>query len=748
MRVLILALAVSTAAYASTIGGSSELNPVHTHPHHQTDDSVQQVIVKLRSSSAASGLVARVHLTMRESRQIVDHLHVIRVEPAAADESIAATIERLKADPDVEYAVPDERRYPHAVPNDPLYATTGQWYLQADPATPAAVNAQAAWDLTTGDPNLVIADLDTGVRFDHPDLPTAGGRLLPGYDFVGNSGVANDGGGRDADASDPGDWINSSDTGSSQFKSCDVQISSWHGTRVAGILGALTNNSRGGAGISWQSKILPVRVLGKCGGYDSDILAGMLWAAGLPVSGVPANTNPARIINMSLGSPKACVQSYSDVLNQLTAMGVLVVVSAGNEGAAVDSPANCPGVAAIAGIRHAGTKVGFSDLGPEVAVSAPAGNCVNTVSGPCVFSIQTTTNSGATAPVANDDAYTGSTITTDDQPKGPNLGTSFSAPIVSGIAGLMLSVNSNLNTCQLISRLKEGSVPFPQTSLGEATQPPVCHVPSGSSSDTQSLECICTLDGKTCGAGMANAFGAVKAALRPIAAVAVTQGPSVTLNAQNSAAAAGHSISSYQWASVGKQDVALSNATGATATATAPSCGFGTVRLTVTDDAGRVDTADVVLSPTSAMSPAPANATDRACSVTAPAPVVAVCPGAASVAVGSGPQTFAASVANTTDDSVTWEVSGVVGGDARVGTITSTGVYTPPAQVNGNTQVVIEAVLNSDRKVEGTTTVKLTSPNGTGSSGGGAIDLWTLLAQTFALGTALIARRSGCYARR
>jgi serine protease len=743
MRVLILALAVSAAAYASTIGGSSELNPVRTHPHHQTDDSVQQVIVKLRSSTAASSLVARVHLTMRESRQIVDRMHVIRVEPASANESIAATIERLQADPDVEYAVPDERRYIHAVPNDPLYATTGQWYLQADPATPAAVNAQAAWDLTTGDPNLVIADLDTGVRFDHPDLPAAGGRMLPGYDFVGNAAVANDGGGRDADASDPGDWINSSDTGASQFKSCDVQISSWHGTRVAGILGALTNNSRGVAGINWESRILPIRVLGKCGGFDSDILAGMMWAAGMPVSGVPANTNPARIINMSLGSTTACTQSYADVIKQLTAMGVLVVVSAGNEGGTVDSPANCPGVAAVAGIRHAGTKVGFSSLGPEVTVSAPAGNCINTVSGPCVYSIQTTTNSGTMTPVANDDAYTGSTITTDDEPKGPNLGTSFSAPIVSGIAGLMLSVNSNLNTCQLVARLKEGALPFPQTSVGEPTQPPVCHVPAGSS-DMQALECICTLDGKTCGAGMANALGAVKAALRPIAAVAVSEGQTVTMNAQNSAAATGHSISTYQWASVGKQDIALANATSATATATAPACGLGTVRLTVTDEVGRVDTADVVLSPTSATSLAPANATDRACSVTAPVPVVAVCPGSASVAAGSGSQTFTVSVANSTDDSVTWDVSGVVGGDARVGTISSTGVYTPPAQVNGNTQVVIEAVLNSDRKVEGTTTVKLTSPNGTGSSGGGgATDIWTLLAQMLALGMALLARRSG-----
>ena len=157
-------------------------------------------------------------------------------------------------------------------------------------------------------------------------------------------------------------------------------------------------------------------------------------------------------------------------------------------------------------------------------------------------------------------------------------------------------------------------MPFPQTSLGEATQPPVCHVPS-ISSDMQALECICTLDGKTCGAGMANAFGAVEAALRPIAAVAVTQGPTVTLNAQNSAAATGHDISSYQWTSVGHQAVTFSNASGGTATATAPSCGFGTDRLTVTDDAGRVDTADVMLSPTSAMSLATTNATDRACSV-------------------------------------------------------------------------------------------------------------------------------------
>ncbi len=765
MRVFICALALSAAAYASAIGGSSELNPVRTHPHRHSEDSVQQIIVKLRSTSAATAeasaaqvlsahvrianLAARSGLGLRRYRQILGRIHVIQVEPASANDSVAATIERLKADSDVEYAVPDERRYIHAVPNDPLYSTGGQWYEQADPATPAAVNAQGAWDLTTGDPNLVIADLDTGVRSDHPDLLAVanGGRLLPGYDFIGNSTVANDGSGRDADASDPGDWINSTDTGSSQFEKCPVQISSWHGTRVAGILGALTNNSRGVAGMTWQAKILPVRVLGKCGGFDSDIIAGMLWAAGLPVSGVAANTNPARIINMSLGATTACPQSYSDAIAQLTALGVLVVVSAGNEGGSVDSPGNCPGVVTVAGIRHAGTKVGFSSLGPEVTLSAPAGNCINTISGPCVYSIQTTTNSGTTTPVANDDAYTGGTITTDDQPKGPNLGTSFSAPIVSGIAGLMVAANGNLNTCQLIARLKEGSQPFPQISLGEATQPPACHVPAGSS-DVQALECICTLDGQTCGAGMANALGAVKAALRPIAAVtvpaSVSAGQPVALSAQDSAAANGHAIGTYQWASVGKQTVAIQNATSAAATVTAPSCGYATVQVAVTDEVGRVDTANVVLSPTSAVSEAPTSAIAKSCSVAAPEVLMAVCPGSGSVPAGTGSQAFTATVANTMDDSVTWEVNGIAGGNPSVGTISSAGVYTAPATVASSTQVEIEAVLNADQAVVSKTNLNVTAPSNS-PGGGGTLDLLTLIGEALALGVALISRR---YARR
>ena len=130
------------------------------------------------------------------------------------------------------------------------------------------------------------------------------------------------------------------------------------------MIGALTNNSAGVAGLNWNSFILPVRVLGKCGGVDSDILAGMRWAAGLHVAGVADNPTPARILN---AEPRqldgACEPSYRDVIQELTARKVLVVISAGNEGTVVSSPGNCPGVAAVAAIRHAGSKVGFSNLG-------------------------------------------------------------------------------------------------------------------------------------------------------------------------------------------------------------------------------------------------------------------------------------------------------------------------------------------------------------------------------------------------
>ena len=166
------------------------------------------------------------------------------------------------------------------------------------------------------------------------------------------------------------------------------------------MIAALTNNGLGMASVGRNVRVLPVRALGKCFGYDSDIIAGMRWAAGLTVPGVPANSTPARVINLSLGADGPCTAAYQAVVNELVAAGTMIVAAAGNSaGHAVGAPANCVGVIAVAGLRHAGTKVGFSDLGPEIAISAPAGNCVNMTAGsPCLYPILTTSNSGATVP--------------------------------------------------------------------------------------------------------------------------------------------------------------------------------------------------------------------------------------------------------------------------------------------------------------------------------------------------------------
>jgi serine protease len=574
------------------------------------DTVPERFIVKLRMAPATGSpqqveAIAR-HAGLRviSARHIFGGMHVLQVAPGGG--SAAQTLARLRADPQVQYAEPDQRRHALSTPDDPLFA--GQWYMQD--TQPAAVDAVDAWNVTTGNQGVVIAALDTGVRFDHPDLRNASGnRLLPGYDMIGGTGdsgilTANDGDGRDPDASDPGDWISVADTKTALFKSCTVANSSWHGTRVAGILGAISNNGAGIAGMTQSGWVLPVRVLGKCGGYDSDIIAGMAWAAGLTVDGVPSNPYPARILNLSLGAVGACPASYQQVVDQLVTLGVLIVVSAGNEGGPVDAPANCAGVAAIAGLRQIGTKVGYSSLGPEIALGAPAGNCVNTGAGqPCLFSIATTTNTGTTVPVAS--TYTDETNF--------NIGTSFSAPIVSGIAGLMLAVNGNLTAGQLIARLQLGATaPFPVN-----PSVPMCHTPADSS-DLQTTECSCTTD--VCGAGMANANGAVLQALRPIAAVSlpavVSASTSVALDASGSAAACGATVVSYHWAvdqASGSFPVIV-NPDAAHASVVAPKgAGIYMLSLTVTDDAGRTDTAPVIVTSSTASSAAPANAGDSAC---------------------------------------------------------------------------------------------------------------------------------------
>lgn len=528
----------------------------------------------------ARRLAEQAGLGVRGARELGPGTVVLGLGQTLSGEPLASALAALRADPAVEFAEVDRRRYARAVPNDPLYAT--QWYLQG--VEPSATNFEAAWDTTTGSADTVIAVIDTGIRFDHPDLA---GRVLPGYDFVSEESptsfaTANDGDGWDSDASDPGDWMSSADLQSSAFADCSLvfaEPSSWHGTRVAAMTSAATGNATGVAGGTWTGNVLPVRVLGKCGGYDSDIVAGMRWAAGLPVAGVPANPNPARILNLSLGGSGSCASVYTNAIAEITAAGVLVVASAGNDSGPVESPANCPGVLAVGGLRHVGTKVGYSSLGPEVSVSAPAGNCPST---PllCEYSLVTATNAGPTVPAAS--TYT------DDTNENSNIGTSFSAPIVSATAALMHAVNSELTPAEFIERIQSGARPFPAPQAGLPTCP---------SLDSATGQCNCTTS--TCGAGIADAPGAVSEALRPLARIVKPAGSgagqNVALDGSSSAAARNRTISSYAWTGVSGNPAFVGGTAGPTATVAVPSSGQVTVRLQVTDDAGRTDAREVTL---------------------------------------------------------------------------------------------------------------------------------------------------------
>jgi serine protease len=581
-----------------------------------------RVIVKYRADSAllrsqalsaapaaagrAERLGQRVGLALRSGAGVSERSHVV-IASGIGPQQLA---QRLALEPDVEYAVVDQRRRATGVtPNDPLYLpdpvpaagpAVGQWYLKAPDATfRSAIDAPAAWAVTTGSPDIVVAVLDTGVRFDHEDLKRVadGGNLLPGYDMVSETLTAADGDGRDPDPSDPGDGVTQAelDVVGSPLYHCEPAPtrSSWHGTQVSGLIAALTDNAIGMASVGRNVRVLPVRVLGKCGGYDSDIAAAMRWAAGLPVDGMPANPNPARVINLSLGGDGACSAVYRDAVDAVGAVGTLVVASAGNTaGHGVNAPANCAGVVGVAALRHVGTKVGFSDLGPEIALGAPGGNCVN-LAGSCLYPLLTTANSGVLAPVPHS---AGGSVYTDGS--NASLGTSFAAPLAAGTAALMLSVQPRLTPAELRDTMRATARPFPTTGSDAST--PQCTAPrfDANGAPVDQLECYCTT--ATCGAGMLDTGAAVRAAVVVQARIEVTPaapqaGTPVTLDAGLSLVGTGNAITTYHWTLLDGGGIVTGfdgSADAPTVALTASAAGAVRVQLSVTDAGGRVSSVE------------------------------------------------------------------------------------------------------------------------------------------------------------
>jgi len=391
----------------------------------------------LMTMSAAHTTVNRAGVQMSRQRATAFGAHVMKLDRSLGLASAQRLAREIAAsDASVEYAEPDLVLTRQLVPNDASYLA--QWnYYEAT----AGLNLPLAWDKSTGR-GVVVAVVDTGVR-PHADLAA---NTVAGYDFISTAAVGNDGGGRDSDASDPGDAVVAGECASGSAASS----SSWHGTHVAGTIAAVSNNGSGVAGVAHGAKVLPVRVLGKCGGYSSDIADGIVWAAGGTVSGVAANANPARVINLSLGGSGSCSTTMQNAINTARGRGTVVVVAAGNSNtnASTATPANCAGVVAVAAVGRTGARAYYSNYGSNVDVAAPGGDMRSgTANG-----ILSTLNSGSSAPGADNYAY--------------YQGTSMATPHVAGVAALMLAVKPTLTPDQVESLLKSSARAFPVACSG------------------------------------------------------------------------------------------------------------------------------------------------------------------------------------------------------------------------------------------------------------------------------------------
>ena len=364
--------------------------------------SPSALTTSLRTAARAVPAKAGKALGLNSVRRLALGPELVRAD-RALDRAEAETLMRqLAADPNVQSVEVDQILHATLTPNDTRLSE--QW---AFGTTNAGLNIRPAWDKATGS-GTVVAVIDTGIT-SHADLNA---NILAGYDFISDATTARDGNGRDSNAADEGDWYAANECGAG----IPAASSSWHGTHVAGTVAAVTNNTTGVAGTAYGAKVVPVRVLGKCGGSLSDIADAIVWASGGTVSGIPANANPAEVINMSLGGGGSCSTTMQNAINGAVSRGTTVVVAAGNDASNVSGslPANCANVIAVAATTSAGAKASYSNFGTGIDVSAPGSSILSTL------------NSGTTTPgSASYASYNG---------------TSMASPHVAGVVALVQSV--------------------------------------------------------------------------------------------------------------------------------------------------------------------------------------------------------------------------------------------------------------------------------------------------------------------
>src|SRR5688572_20262536 len=430
-HVLAAALAVAlTAGFAGSVAAAGRVDTAGLHAAEQT--SFDRFIVKYRAGTSATAQQRNLTAAARSSATAlsVARLRTLSVggEVVQANRSLGrveaeSLMRQIAADPNVEYVEVDRMMQALMTPNDTHYGT----YLWGMQTSTGGIKADQAWNATNGN-GVVVAVIDTGYT-DHSDLL---GNILPGYDFISSKTVAGDGGGRDADAHDAGDYYRADN-------------SSWHGSHVAGTVAAVGNNAKGVIGVAYGAKVVPVRALGRGGGYTSDIVDGLTWASGGTVAGVPANANPAEVVNMSLGGSGACSSTYQNAINAAVARGTTVVVAAGNDNADATNftPASCNNVINVAATNKNGTRASYSNYGAKIDVAAPGGDSPD-----CTKLIVSTGNAGTTGPTTENYSCM--------------AGTSMAAPHVAGLVALMQAVRATpLTPAQVESILKSTLRAFP-----------------------------------------------------------------------------------------------------------------------------------------------------------------------------------------------------------------------------------------------------------------------------------------------
>ncbi|MEI2431022.1 S8 family serine peptidase [Lysobacter yananisis] len=492
--------------------------------------SLDAAAAKLALPAASKG--ARVGLR-QVRRMLVPGASVIASDRALGRDEAAAVMRQIAADPNVQFVQVDGLRRALATPNDPTFSN--QWHY-ADSAV--GIRAPTAWNSSTGT-GIVVAVIDSGI-LSHTDLNA---NILPGYDMISSTTGFSDAECREAGGS-PG--CGKSDDGDGRDSNPNDSSNIVHGTHVAGTIAAVTNNGAGGAGVAYNAKVVPIRTLGNQGfGSDSDIADAVVWASGGTVAGVPANANPAEIINLSLGGPAPCTDTpaWQAAIDAAIANGSTVVVAAGNSNIDVAgfTPASCNGVIRVAASNKAGSRASYSNYGATIHVTAPGGE--NGIFGPSSTEGIISTVSG--------NAY------------GPMAGTSMAAPHVAGIAALIQAAASSPRTPAQILQI-----------LQSTARPIAANKCSGG-----------------CGSGLVDAAAAVAAAgggtpgnQAPVANFA-SSANGLTVSFTDSSTDSDGSIASRSW----------DFGDGTTSTATSPSktysaAGTYTVKLTVVDNAGASNT--------------------------------------------------------------------------------------------------------------------------------------------------------------